>query len=213
MNWRIRGFVFLMWWSLAWFPYFYSDCPWPYCVYRILPSIWTLSKYPDSLKHWYKKMLINILSNFCKVVSKWVTELKKTSSLSNCPVVMGNFCSWGSSNVAQWFMKNWAGFIPRAKNLWIRGLSLVQCGGSYQIYLVNRVIELCSHLCWVIISHFKTFHFVWSHLESSKSLVLEDRRYIDAIYYDSEVSTQRENTILAFGLPCVQIGRPSKCKP
>jgi hypothetical protein len=90
--------------------------------YRILPSIRTLSKYLDSLRHWYKKMLINILSNFCKVVSKWVTELKKTSSLSNCPVVMGSFCSWGSSNVAQWFMKNWADFIPRAKNLWIRGL-------------------------------------------------------------------------------------------
>ena len=90
--------------------------------YRILPSIRTLSKYLDNLRHWYKKMLINILSNFCKVVSKWVTELKKTSSLSNCPVVMGSFCSWGSSNVAQWFMKNWADFIPRAKNLWIRGL-------------------------------------------------------------------------------------------
>ena len=21
----------MLWWSLAWFPYFYLDCPWPYC--------------------------------------------------------------------------------------------------------------------------------------------------------------------------------------
>ena len=126
---------------------------------RILPSIWTLSKYPDSLKHWYKKMLINILSNFCKVVSKWVTELKKTSSLSNCPVVMGNLCSWGSSNVAQWFMKNWAGFMPRAKNLWMKGLllsaggflgwsrwgrqtSLNKCGGSHGVSIYQAIKHL-----------------------------------------------------------------------
>ena len=26
----------MLWWSLGWFPYFYSDCPWPYCKFGLI---------------------------------------------------------------------------------------------------------------------------------------------------------------------------------
>ena len=30
-KWSSRVLPLMLWWSLAWFPYFYSDCSWPYC--------------------------------------------------------------------------------------------------------------------------------------------------------------------------------------
>ena len=30
-KWSSRVLPLMLWWSLVWFPYFYSDCPWPYC--------------------------------------------------------------------------------------------------------------------------------------------------------------------------------------
>ena len=31
-KWSSGVLPIMLWWSLAWFPYFYLDCPWPYCV-------------------------------------------------------------------------------------------------------------------------------------------------------------------------------------
>ena len=30
-KWSSRVLSLMLWWSLAWFPNFFSDCPWPYC--------------------------------------------------------------------------------------------------------------------------------------------------------------------------------------
>ena len=30
-KWSTRVLPLMLWWLLVWFPYFYSDCPWPYC--------------------------------------------------------------------------------------------------------------------------------------------------------------------------------------
>ena len=38
----------MLWWSLAWFPYFYLDCPWPYCGYdteRIFSLVYLCRNY------------------------------------------------------------------------------------------------------------------------------------------------------------------------
>ena len=35
-KWSSGVLPIMLWWSLAWFPYFYLDCPWPYCVKGML---------------------------------------------------------------------------------------------------------------------------------------------------------------------------------
>ena len=32
--WKPNQWPLILWWSLAWFSYFHSDCPWPYCDIR-----------------------------------------------------------------------------------------------------------------------------------------------------------------------------------
>ena len=31
-KWSSGVLPIMLWWLLAWFPYFYIDCPWPYCA-------------------------------------------------------------------------------------------------------------------------------------------------------------------------------------
>ena len=37
-KWSSRVPPLMLWWSLAWFPYFYTDCPWPYCGISLNPK-------------------------------------------------------------------------------------------------------------------------------------------------------------------------------
>ena len=49
----------LLWWSLAWFIYFYLGCPWPYCVTRPFHFIINTD--------YIKKILINFIHMYMKL--------------------------------------------------------------------------------------------------------------------------------------------------
>ena len=78
--------LLMLWWSLAWFPNFYSNCPWPYCVgtgvcmisrMKILGKcneLFFAALYPGTVTPCFQYCSINfqeILTTFKIVLHEW----------------------------------------------------------------------------------------------------------------------------------------------
>ena len=84
-KWSSRVLPLMLWWSLAWFPYFYSDCPWPYCVSQMKNlDQWLTKRYLLS-----RKLLISCQG--FKVVIKIRSELQRSSLLGHSTTTWTKF--------------------------------------------------------------------------------------------------------------------------
>ena len=62
-QWFSRVLPLMLWWWLAWFPYFFSDCPWPYCALsEALILAATNPKY-------FKRLFIELRVQYMKITS------------------------------------------------------------------------------------------------------------------------------------------------
>ena len=92
-KWSSRVLPLILWWSLAWFPYFYSDCPWPCCVILCRPNTHTLS-------HLYQPCL----SSYTTHQKNWIV----------CPCPYRDIWSWKGNKVPLTFLR---GTTSRIKNI------------------------------------------------------------------------------------------------
>ena len=76
-KWSSRMVPLMLWWSLAWFPYFYSDCPWPYCdwKHKTLCNLYCFILFTQSDTTFTKKTNINGISNV--ITSSWDQTTKQ----------------------------------------------------------------------------------------------------------------------------------------